>query len=56
MDVWSVSVYKALGHQLAHRLRFAFGLHDEALFGSKEWVPLVVLVGPWAVIGETSWA
>ena len=52
VKVWSVTVDKALGDHLAHGLGFAFGLDDKALFGSKEWVAFVVLVGPWSVIGE----
>ena len=47
---------RSLGHHLAHGLGLALGLDDEALFGSKEWVSFVVLVGPWSVVGEAGGA
>ena len=56
VHVWSVTVDEALGNHLAHGLGLALGLDDQALFGSKERVPLVILVGPWSVVGEASWA
>ena len=56
VHVWSVTVDEALGNHLAHGLGLALGLDDQTLFGSKERVPLVVLVGPWSVVGEASWA
>ena len=51
-----VTMDEALGNHLAHGLGLALGLDDKALFGSKERVPLVVLVGPWSVVGEAGGA
>ena len=56
VHVWSVTMDKALGNHLAHGLGLALGLDDKALFGSKERVSLVVLVGPWSVVGEAGGA
>ena len=52
----AITMDKALGNHLAHRLGLALGLDDKALFGSKERVSFVVLVGPWSVVGEAGGA
>ena len=52
VDVWSVSVNKALGDQLVHGLWWALGLDYETLFRFQEWVAAVVFGCPWSVVGE----
>ena len=56
MDIWSVTVYKALGCQLVNGLWRTFGLDHQALFWAEEGSAAMVLSCPWSVIGEASWA
>ena len=55
VDIWSVTVYKALGCQLVHGWWRTRGLDHQTLFWSKEGFAAMVLSCPWSVIGEASW-